>query len=93
MKITSDIIRGEFIGMEGKITKCTNPYHVGLKGRIINETKNTFTIVHSGKPKKIIKDLAVFQFRYPDGAIVEIEGKLLIGRPEDRLKKTIKRLW
>jgi len=40
-----------------------------------------------------VKDQAVFQFQFFDGTIVEIDGKLLVGRSEDRLKKTMKRLW
>jgi ribonuclease P protein subunit POP4 len=93
MKVTPGIIRGEFIGTEGKIAKSPHPSYVGLAGEVINETKNTFTILHAGKPKSVIKDAAVFHFKFSDGTIVEIDGKLLVGRPEDRLKKSVKRLW
>jgi ribonuclease P protein subunit POP4 len=93
MKITPDIIRGEFIGAEGKVAKSQHSDYLGLSGKVINETKNTFTILHAGKAKSIIKSLAVFHFKFSDGTIVEIDGKLLAGRPEDRLKKSIKRLW
>jgi ribonuclease P protein subunit POP4 len=93
MKVTPDIIRGEFIGTEGKIAKSPNSSYVGLSGKIINETKNTFMILHAGKTKNIVKDSAVFHFKFSDGTIVEIDGKLLVGRPEDRLKKSVKRLW
>jgi ribonuclease P protein subunit POP4 len=93
MKVTPDIIRGEFIGTEGKITKSPNSSYVGLSGAVINETKNTLTILHAGKAKSVIKDSAVFHFKFSDGTIVEIDGKLLVGRPEDRLKKSVKRLW
>jgi ribonuclease P protein subunit POP4 len=93
MKVTPDIIRGEFIGAEGKITKSRHSDYVGISGEVINETKNTFTILHAGKAKSVIKDSAVFHFKFSDGTIVEIDGKLLVGRPEDRLKKSVKRLW
>jgi ribonuclease P protein subunit POP4 len=93
MKVTPDIIRGEFIGAEGKIAQSQHSGYLGLTGEVINETKNTFTILHAGNAKNIIKDLAVFHFKFSDGTIVEIDGKLLVGRPEDRLKKSIKRLW
>jgi len=93
MKITPDIIRGEFIGTETKIAKSPHSGYVGLSGEVINETKNTFTILHAGETKSVIKDAAVFHFKFSDGTIVEIDGKLLAGRPEDRLKKGIKRLW
>ncbi len=93
MKVTSDIIRHEFIGTEGKIAKSPHPSYVGIHGEVIDETKNTFTILHKGKAKSVIKNSAVFNFKFPDGTIIEIDGKLLVGRPEDRLKKTVKRLW
>jgi ribonuclease P protein subunit POP4 len=93
MKVTPDIIRGEFIGTEAKVSKSTHPGYVGLYGKIIDETRNTFTILHEGKRKKVIKNSAIFHFKFSDGTIVEIDGKLLLGRPEDRLKKRVKRLW
>ena len=93
MKVTRDIIRREFIGTEGKIVKSQHSNYVGLSGKVINETKNTFTILHAGKTKSIIKDSAVFHFKFSDGTIAEIDGRLLVGRPEDRLKKRVKRLW
>jgi len=93
MKVTPDIIRGEFIGTEGKIAKSQHSSYIGLSGKIINETKNTFTLLNAGNAKSIIKDSTVFHFKFSDGTIAEIDGKLLVGRPEDRLKKSIKRLW
>lgn len=93
MKVTPDIIRREFIGTEGKIAKSQHSDYVGLSGKIINETKYTFTILNSGKAKNVTKDSAVFLFKFSDGTIVEIDGRLLVGRPEDRLKKRVKRLW
>jgi ribonuclease P protein subunit POP4 len=93
MKVTPDIIRSEFIGTEGKIANSPHAAYVGISGEVVNETKNTFTILHAGKPKNVIKEAAVFRFKFCDGTVVEIDGKLLVGRPEDRLKKTVKRLW
>jgi ribonuclease P protein subunit POP4 len=93
MRVTPDVVRGEFIGAEGKITKSRHADYVGISGEVIDETKNTLTILHAGKAKSVIKDSAVFRFKFSDGTIVEIDGKLLGGRPEDRLKKGIKRLW
>jgi ribonuclease P protein subunit POP4 len=41
----------------------------------------------------VVKDSSVFHFTMPDGTIVEVDGKVILGRPEDRLKKKIKRRW
>ncbi|MEM1565260.1 MAG: ribonuclease P protein component 1 [Candidatus Bathyarchaeia archaeon] len=93
MKVTPDIIRCEFIGTEARVAKSTNPSCVGIRGKVIDETKNTFTILHNGERKMVIKDTSVFHFKFSDGTVVEIDGKLLLGRPEDRLKKRVRRLW
>ena len=94
MKVTPDIIRYEFIGTEVKVAKSTNRDCVGLRGKVIDETRNTFIIqCKDGRQKMIVKDSSVFHFKFRDGTVVEIEGKLLVGRPEDRLKKRIRRLW
>jgi len=93
MKVTPEIIRCEFIGTEAKVSRSGHPDYVGISGKIIDETRNTFTILHEEKRKKIVKDTATFHFKFPDGTIVEIDGKILVGRPEDRLKRHIRRLW
>lgn len=93
MKITPNIIRYEFVGTEAKVAKSKHQGSVGISGKITDETRNTFVILHKGERKRIIKDSAVFHFRFSDGTIVEIDGKLLVGRPENRLKKRIRRLW
>ena len=93
MKVTSDVIRCEFIGTEGKVAKSPHEDYVGVGGKVIRETKNTLTFLSQGQRRNIIKESAIFNFKFDDGTIVQIDGKLLVGRPEDRLKKSIKRLW
>lgn len=93
MKVTSDIVRSEFMGTEAKVSKSNHHDYVGASGKVVDETRNTFTILDNEKKRTIVKESAVFHFKYPDGTIVEIDGKLLMGRPEDRLKKHIRRLW
>ncbi len=93
MKITPDIVRCEFIGTEAKVAKSCHEDYVGVLGKVVDETRNTFTIVNGGTRKAIMKESAVFHFKFLDGTVVEINGKLLVGRPEDRLKKHIRRLW
>jgi ribonuclease P protein subunit POP4 len=93
MKVTPTVIQGEFIGLNAKIAKSSNPSLVRMTGKIIGETRNTFLILQEGRQKTIPKDTSVFHFIMPNDSVVEIEGKLLLGRPEDRVKKRIRRLW
>ena len=93
MKVTPDIINSEFIGTNVRIAQSRHSGYVGISGEVLDESKNTFTIMQQGKTKNIIKDAAIFRFGLSDGTVVEIDGKLLVGRPETRLKKNMKRLW
>jgi ribonuclease P protein subunit POP4 len=93
MKVTPDIIRHEFIGTQAKVAKSRHSGYVGISGEVVDETRNSFAILHQGKKKRVIKDSSFFHFKFSDGTIIEIDGKLLVGKPEDRLKKQIKRLW
>jgi len=93
MKVTPDIIRCEFIGTEAEINKSSHNGYVGMSGRIMDETRNTFTIGDHGKRRTVPKGSSTFRFEFPDGTVVEIEGRILVGRPEDRLKKRVRRLW
>jgi ribonuclease P protein subunit POP4 len=93
MKITPDIIRHEFVGTQARIVQSRHIGYLGLAGPVIAETKNTLTLIHQGQPKSVIKDSASFDFEFNDGTTVNIDGKLLVGRSEDRLKKSVKRLW
>ncbi|RLI12344.1 ribonuclease P protein subunit [Candidatus Bathyarchaeota archaeon] len=93
MKVTPEIIRHEFIGLIVEVVRSSNPSYVGIKGRVIDETRNTFVIEADGEEKRIIKNISIFHFKYADGTVIEIDGKMLIGRPEDRIKKVIRRRW
>jgi len=93
MMVTPSIVQNEFIGIEAKVVRSSNPHVVGISGRVVDETRNTFTILYNGKRRVVIKDTAVFDFVMPDGTVVEIDGKVIMGRPEDRIKKRPRRLW
>jgi ribonuclease P protein subunit POP4 len=93
MIVTPDVIRKEFIGLQAAVVSSPHAGYLGISGEIIGETRNTFMIQQMEKMKSIVKDQAIFQFQFSEGTVVEIDGQLLMGKPEDRLKKTIKRLW
>jgi ribonuclease P protein subunit POP4 len=93
MRITPDLARFEFIGRCAEVAKSTQSSDVSVSGMVVDETRNTFIVLARGKRKTVVKESAVFRFELPDHAMVEIDGRLLVGRPEDRLKRCIKRLW
>jgi ribonuclease P protein subunit POP4 len=93
MKVAVTIVQDEFIGLKAKVVKSSNTCHVGISGKVIDETRNTLVIRHKNEDKIIAKETAVFQFTLHDGTVVEVEGNVIVGRPEDRMKKRLKRRW
>ena len=93
MKITPDLLQQEFVGLDAKVVKSSNPSQIGISGKIIKETRNTLVILHKNVEKTVIKDVAVFHLITPNGTVVEMDGKAIVGRPENRLKKRIRRRW
>ena len=93
MKVTPAVLQQCFIGLNAKVTKSSNPEYEGISGKVINETRNALVILHGNEEKTIIKDVTVFHFTLPDRTVVEIDGKLIVGRLENRVKKKVKRRW
>lgn len=92
MSITpQNLVRHELIGLKVKISDSSDPSQKGLVGRVIDESYNTLKIETKKKEKIIPKVNSIFIFALPNGVKVEVDGRLLIGRPEDRIKKKIQR--
>ncbi|MEK6977935.1 MAG: ribonuclease P protein component 1 [Candidatus Hydrothermarchaeota archaeon] len=83
----NNLLRHELLGLGCKVVKATNPSLVGLEGTAMDETKNMITLGVRGMEKRIPKREAVFQFTLRGGTKVEVDGKGLVGRPEDRVKR------
>lgn len=79
-------MRGEFIGKRVEVEGA------GIRGTIIDETKNTF-LVSSGKSRKNVpKEGNKFIFNVM-GKNVKVEGGDIKSRPEDRIKMRIAKKW
>ena len=93
MKVSPEILQGELIGLRARVTKSLHADYLGINGKIIDETRKTLVILHENERKTVTKDVAVFHFTMPNGTVVEIDGKAIVGRPEDRVKKQVRRRW
>lgn len=76
----------EFIGLYIEVMDSKNKGQIGLRGKIVDETKNIITIKTNKGEKKLIKSNIKLKL-YENNNFIEIEGKKLVCRPEDRLKK------
>jgi len=80
------MIRHELIGSEIKVISSKNQNLENVEGRIIDETRNMIIIDTKNGIKKIIKSQAKMEINLK-GRKIEIDGKELVGRPEERIKK------
>jgi len=83
--ITLDTIsRHEFIGLETKIMRSSNPQVVGLNGTIINETKSMFTL-NTQKGMKMIPKLTNDWGFSIKGKNLIVKGTTITKRPHERI--------
>ena len=76
------LLKNELIGSRIEIIESNNKTLIGKKGKIIDETKNTFTIKNNIKEIKVIKSHITIKINGQ-----EIQGKKLVSRPQDRIRK------
>ncbi|MCX8158570.1 MAG: ribonuclease P protein subunit [Candidatus Diapherotrites archaeon] len=74
----------ELIGLNVRIIKSTDRSRL-CEGRIIDETKNTFTIECVDKIRKIPKREVNIEFDL-GGEKICVDGKILAVRPQERTK-------
>lgn len=85
-----NVLRHELIGLDVLVTYASNPGHVGVRGRIIDETRNTLVILTERGEKRIPKRFSVFRFRLPGGTAVDVDGSSLEMQPERRITMRIR---
>ncbi|MEM4772667.1 MAG: ribonuclease P protein subunit [Nanoarchaeales archaeon] len=83
-----NLVRHELIGLKVKILDSKNKSLKKIKGIIVDETYNTIIIEEKNKKRKVIpKKSTIFLFELENNKKVKVLGDILIGRPEDRIKK------
>ena len=80
------ILKEELIGLEVEVIDAKNKSLIGIKGKIIDETKYTLVFETSKGIKKVLKEQVTLKLPYKNKKL-SVEGKLLIGRPYERLKR------
>ena len=81
-----NILMHELIGLNVLVVKSTDRNREGMKGKVIDETKNTL-VLEGGKviPKKEVE----IEFELGNEKVL-VEGKKILGRSEDRVKNNAK---
>jgi ribonuclease P protein subunit POP4 len=86
-----NLVRHELIGLPVEVVESTNSTMVGISGRVIDETRNTFLIETRSGDKRIPKSCNCFIFTLSQGLKVKAEGSVLVSQPENRINKRIRR--
>ncbi len=90
MQTIKNILQHELIGLDCVVVYSKNKDNIGIKGNIVDETMKTLSIETGEGVKKILKQGTEFRIDLDDKRVI-IEGDYLISRPEDRIKKKIKK--
>lgn len=80
----ASILKKELIGASIRVSGARNPSMVGLTGTIIDETKHTLLVKTGRGVKRLLKESVELEL---SGERIRVKGSLLVGRPEERLKK------
>jgi len=78
-----NLLRHELVGLKAKATAGGRT----IAGEVAGETEKTITIKTPEGAKKVVKEASMLEFLLPGDAVVKVDGKLLAGRPQDRIKK------
>lgn len=90
MAITPENLpKHELIGLKAEVIDSTDQSQEGISGEVTDETQSMLEI----GGKKVEKKNAKFLFTLPDGTKVELDGKLIDKRPEDRIDQRLPGKW
>jgi ribonuclease P protein subunit POP4 len=89
MRLTpSNLLQHELIGLSITVDESTNRTLCGLRGTVVDESRNMLVLENERKAEKWVSKAGNrFIFALEDGMLVRVKGDRLISRPEDRIKK------
>jgi len=84
MITTGNITLHELIGLNTEITQSSNTQLVGLKGKVVDETKSMFVLNTEKGIKKFPKDNTIWRFSLVSDEIT-LDGNMLLKRSHERI--------
>ncbi|MFL2521414.1 MAG: ribonuclease P protein component 1 [Halobacteriales archaeon] len=91
--LPENLSRHELIGLEAQVAAASNQSHIGISGRIIDETMKTFQIENHDQTQMVPKSGTTFEVKLPGGDYAVVEGNHLISRPSRRTQKAGGSIW
>jgi ribonuclease P protein subunit POP4 len=84
-----NIVLHELIGLRVRVLKCADRKQVGLRGTVVDESKNTLVVDTGNQLKRLVKATSTFRF-YAGRKSFIVNGVEINFRPEDRIEKALK---
>lgn len=91
MRKPKNLPRHELIGLKIEVVESENKDEEGIHGKVIDETKSTFKIESEDGIKRMRKKGRTFKFHLPSGEEMKVVGDVLEERPQDRIKKKLRK--
>ena len=82
-----NLLRHELIGLEARVVNSSDPTLLGTYGKIVDETREVLVVEQEGRAKIVPKSSSTFLITLPSGEEVTVEGKKLVGRPCERVRR------
>lgn len=90
MPITPENLpKHELIGLKAEVVNSTDESQIGLSGEVMDETQSMLRI----GDRQVEKKNCSFLFTLPDGTEVEVDGRIIDGRPEERIGRRLPGNW
>ncbi|NHJ12574.1 MAG: ribonuclease P protein subunit [Candidatus Thorarchaeota archaeon] len=88
-----NLLNHELIGLKAHVVRSSDPGLISRSGIISDETREVILLSTTDGTVMLPKGNCTFDVHLPDGDVVRVDGQLLQGSPEDRLKKRHTRRW
>jgi len=86
MITAKNLKKHELIGLEAEVMASNNKDLIGLKGKVVDETRNLIVLATDKGERKILKKEITLKIKI-EKEEVQVDGKVLVGKPEERIKK------
>ena len=94
MKISPALLtRHEIIGLHAHVVSSSDSGLVSRRGFVEHESREMIHLSTRTGVIRVPKSICVFNLKLSDSTVVRVDGRLLTGTPDDRLKKRQSRRW
>ena len=84
-----NIVLHELVGLDAQVIDSKDRAQVGIKGKVIRETKNLLFLDDKNKTREVVKKISTFRFRNGSESFV-VNGEEINFRPYERTEKAFK---